>query len=37
MGCCGGPRPVKKYSFKEYLISAIAVFIFGILVYFFTK
>lgn len=37
MGCCGGPRPVKKYSFKEYLISAVAILAFGLLIYFLKK
>ncbi len=37
MGCCGGPRQVKKYSFKEYLISASAITAFVLIIYFFTK
>lgn len=37
MGCCGGPRPVKKYSFKEYVISALAITVFVLFIYFLTK
>lgn len=37
MGCCGGPRPDKKYSFKEYLISTITITAFVLIIYFLTK
>jgi hypothetical protein len=37
MGCCGGPRPDKKYSLKEYLISIIAITAFVLIIYFLTK
>lgn len=37
MGCCGGPRPDKKYSLKEYLYSAVAITAFVILIYFLKK
>ncbi len=37
MGCCGGPGQVKKYSFKEYLISAVSTAAFVLLVYFLSK
>lgn len=34
MGCCGGPRPNKKYTLKEYIISATAITAFILLIYF---
>ncbi len=34
MSCCGGPRTSKKYSLKEYVISAITIAVFALLIYF---
>lgn len=34
MGCCSGPRPNKKYTLKEYVVSAAAIIGFILLIYF---
>ncbi len=33
MGCCGGHRPNKKYTLKEYVISATAITVFILFIY----
>lgn len=34
MGCCGGPEPNKEYTLKEYAVSAVAIIVFILLIYF---
>jgi len=33
MSCCGGPKPDKKYTLKEYIVSAAAIVVFILLIY----
>ncbi|MPM36024.1 hypothetical protein SDC9_82619 [bioreactor metagenome] len=37
MGCCGGPRPNKIYSFKEYFITTIVIIAIVLLIYYLKK